>query len=340
MLDAAGVPLCYGDVSSLGDGGDGGDDAGAISSCGDNEIYIESTSSGPPPPSSRKQQQQLQLQQQQLLQQQLQQQQESQQQQQQQQHHQQQRKSGSQKRIISRVRTNNPQDIITLNPIEHHTIKPRRWEQKQVQIKTMEGEFSVTMWASGASDEEDGSNPEPDPDYTEYMTGKKITNDSVSGNVAAAAISSSSAAAVAISHLPISSGLDLSDPKQLAELARPKIERSSAASSHISSVTTTSRKLSAHSSGGAMNVSVPTNLVASNGGAGRIVPASINDIKTSMGGGGGGVLTPVGLESPGGGSGGHGIGIGHGGDSHDRTIGKCYHAVQPVFPCCCFFLLL
>lgn len=74
--------------------------------------------------------------------------------------------------------------------------KPRRWEQKQVQIKTMEGEFSVTMWASGASDEEDGSNPEPDPDYTEYMTGKKITPDCVPG-------------------------LDLSDPKQLSEFARP-----------------------------------------------------------------------------------------------------------------------
>lgn len=25
----------------------------------------------------------------------------------------------------------------------------RRWEQKQVQIRTLEGEFSVTMWASG-----------------------------------------------------------------------------------------------------------------------------------------------------------------------------------------------
>lgn len=34
-------------------------------------------------------------------------------------------------------------------------IKPKRWEQKQVQIKTMEGEFSVTMWASGISDDED-----------------------------------------------------------------------------------------------------------------------------------------------------------------------------------------
>ena len=31
----------------------------------------------------------------------------------------------------------------------------RKWEQKQVQIKTLEGEFSVTMWASGT--EEDGN---------------------------------------------------------------------------------------------------------------------------------------------------------------------------------------
>lgn len=71
----------------------------------------------------------------------------------------------------------------------------RRWEQKQVQIKTMEGEFSVTMWATG-DDDDDGSNPEPDPDYTEYMTGKKLSGDGMPG-------------------------LDLSDPKQLAEFARP-----------------------------------------------------------------------------------------------------------------------
>lgn len=32
------------------------------------------------------------------------------------------------------------------------TTKARKWEQKQVQIKTMEGEFSVTMWASGTDD--------------------------------------------------------------------------------------------------------------------------------------------------------------------------------------------
>ena len=30
-----------------------------------------------------------------------------------------------------------------------HGSATRKWEQKQVQIKTLEGEFSVTMWASG-----------------------------------------------------------------------------------------------------------------------------------------------------------------------------------------------
>ncbi|XP_055926694.1 transcriptional repressor protein YY1-like [Argiope bruennichi] len=72
----------------------------------------------------------------------------------------------------------------------------RRWEQKQVQIKTLEGEFSVTMWAS-ETDEDEPTTPEPDPDYTEYMTGKKIP----------------------ASGLP---GVDLSDPKQLAEFAKMK----------------------------------------------------------------------------------------------------------------------
>ena len=28
---------------------------------------------------------------------------------------------------------------------------PRKWERKKVQIKTLEGEFSVTMWASGVT---------------------------------------------------------------------------------------------------------------------------------------------------------------------------------------------
>lgn len=110
------------------------------------------------------------------------------------------------------------------------------WQQKQVSIKTLEGEFSVTMWASGDidgktrlksplflriiyviclfpdEDVKDGeqvsgqgdasnglddlnSNDEIDPDYTEYMTGKKLPPGGIPG-------------------------LDLSDPKQLAEFAR------------------------------------------------------------------------------------------------------------------------
>merc|ERR1719340_53305 len=92
--------------------------------------------------------------------------------------------------------------------IRHHG----SWQQKQVSIKTLEGEVSVTMWASGADDEdrkdgilevgEDVSADEADPDYTEYMTGKKIP----------------------VGGIP---GLDLSDPKQLADFARikPKKER-------------------------------------------------------------------------------------------------------------------
>ncbi|XP_033210939.1 transcriptional repressor protein YY1-like [Belonocnema kinseyi] len=82
--------------------------------------------------------------------------------------------------------------------------KTRKWEQKQVQIKTLEGEFSVTMWASGTDDDE-GSNPEPDPDYTEYMSGKNTSKYNHSGSSVS-------------DGMP---GLDLSDPKQLAEFARP-----------------------------------------------------------------------------------------------------------------------
>merc|ERR550519_2899315 len=64
------------------------------------------------------------------------------------------------------------------------------WQQKQVSIKTLEG---------GG---EEVSADEADPDYTEYMTGKKIP----------------------VGGIP---GLDLSDPKQLADFARikPKKER-------------------------------------------------------------------------------------------------------------------
>ncbi|MCI4389474.1 hypothetical protein PGIGA_G00098510 [Pangasianodon gigas] len=78
----------------------------------------------------------------------------------------------------------------------------RKWEQKQVQIKTLEGEFSVTMWASDDKKDIDhetvveeqiiGENSPPD--YSEYMTGKKLPPGGIPG-------------------------IDLSDPKQLAEFA-------------------------------------------------------------------------------------------------------------------------
>jgi len=91
--------------------------------------------------------------------------------------------------------------------------KETTWQQKRVSIKTLEGEFSVTMWASGADDDEDKkpdvsslddmvSPDEADPDYTEYMTGKKLPPGGIPG-------------------------LDLSDPKQLAEFARIKPKRNS-----------------------------------------------------------------------------------------------------------------
>lgn len=87
----------------------------------------------------------------------------------------------------------------------------RKWEQKQVQIKTLEGEFSVTMWASDVGKNGSDANDsefsvinaisDSDADYTEYMTGKKIPPGGIPG-------------------------LDLSDPKQLADFARMKPKKS------------------------------------------------------------------------------------------------------------------
>ncbi|XP_072155304.1 transcription factor YY2 isoform X2 [Bemisia tabaci] len=84
--------------------------------------------------------------------------------------------------------------FITPELIETDT-KARKWEQKQVQIRTLEGEFSVTMWASGTDDDE-CSNPEPEQEYEDYMIERKIPSEGIPG-------------------------LDLSDPKQLAEFTRP-----------------------------------------------------------------------------------------------------------------------
>ncbi|XP_035795545.1 transcriptional repressor protein YY1-like [Anopheles albimanus] len=109
--------------------------------------------------------------------------------------------------MLSRMRANDSGNHGTNHNHHHHhgltaveqldvSHKRRRWEQKQVQIKTMEGEFSVTMWASG-TDDDDGSNPDQDPDYTEYMTGGTGKKSDC---------------------IP---GIDLSDAKQLSEFARP-----------------------------------------------------------------------------------------------------------------------
>uniref|UniRef100_A0A336K5N8 CSON013004 protein n=1 Tax=Culicoides sonorensis TaxID=179676 RepID=A0A336K5N8_CULSO len=109
-------------------------------------------------------------------------------------------------KIKTKIKQSKIDDYVSNGIKKVQTNKSRRhWEQKRVQIKTLEGEFSVTMWATGADD--DVSNPEPfDADYTEYMKSKKIVQD-----VEPSCILSNSTS---------TKGLDLSDPKQLAELAR------------------------------------------------------------------------------------------------------------------------
>lgn len=100
--------------------------------------------------------------------------------------------------------------VSAAQPQSQQTRSVGSWQQKRVSIKTLEGEFSVTMWASGTEEDEDKKPnlddinvpDETDPDYTEYMTGKKLPPGGIPG-------------------------LDLSDPKQLAEFARIKPKRPS-----------------------------------------------------------------------------------------------------------------
>ncbi|XP_007539100.1 transcription factor YY2 [Erinaceus europaeus] len=95
-----------------------------------------------------------------------------------------------------------------------------QWGLKQMKIKTPEGEFSITVWPDGNNnknnndgvnnnkdDNEDKDNninngdakrpPSSPPDYSEYMRGKKLPPGGIPG-------------------------IDLSDPKQLAEFTRMK----------------------------------------------------------------------------------------------------------------------
>ncbi|KAL4131764.1 hypothetical protein QTP88_009031 [Uroleucon formosanum] len=103
------------------------------------------------------------------------------------------RKENTEDHYLSQTNTSSPPEPVQLG-------RPRKWEQKQVQIRTLEGEFSVTMWASGTDDDyilEEVSNPEPDPDpdYEEYMTEQTISEE-----------------------IP---QINLSDPKQLSDFTRP-----------------------------------------------------------------------------------------------------------------------
>jgi transcription factor YY len=65
---------------------------------------------------------------------------------------------GPSRRVQKKTKKNNVPAVKIRNDIitDFGTAEPknRKWEQKQVQIKTLEGEFSVTMWASGTDDGE------------------------------------------------------------------------------------------------------------------------------------------------------------------------------------------
>jgi len=53
---------------------------------------------------------------------------------------------------IDPVSSNGHHMSMAHNPNHQHNRTSKKWEPKQVQIRTLEGAFSVTMWASGADD--------------------------------------------------------------------------------------------------------------------------------------------------------------------------------------------
>ena len=77
-----------------------------------------------------------------------------------------------------------------------------KWEQEQAHIKTLEGEFAVPMWcAPSKRDHETGQADEnPALGYSEYVMGKKLPPGGIPG-------------------------VDLSDPKQVAEFTRKKPQK-------------------------------------------------------------------------------------------------------------------
>ena len=58
-------------------------------------------------------------------------------------------KGGRKKGLKSRHLVN-ASNISSLGDLGLESTSAKKWEQKQVQIKTLEGEFSVTMWATGS----------------------------------------------------------------------------------------------------------------------------------------------------------------------------------------------
>lgn len=76
----------------------------------------------------------------------------------------------------------------------------KQWEQKQIQIDGFDGEFPFAMWEENNEKEDlmaEEQAGESTPDYSEYMTGKKFPPEGIPG-------------------------IDLSDPKQLAEFTSMK----------------------------------------------------------------------------------------------------------------------
>ncbi|CAG0914942.1 unnamed protein product [Notodromas monacha] len=102
----------------------------------------------------------------------------------------------------------------------HEDSSGRKWAQKQVQIKTLEGEFSVTMWSSGPDGDADFDDEvhtkeeiqvddlDVDPHGIEQLKESEYFNDYIVEHK------------IPIDGIP---GVDLTDPKQVAEIAKHAI---------------------------------------------------------------------------------------------------------------------
>jgi transcription factor YY len=99
----------------------------------------------------------------------------------------------------------------------------RKWAQKQVQIKTLEGEFSVTMWSSGPDGDVDldedtkaGILPQTVDDEAEHEHDQDLEREQACGFAAENSDSEYSNDFKIPVEMP---GVDIDDPKQLAAFA-------------------------------------------------------------------------------------------------------------------------